>query len=188
MLAAGSLLAALSLNPGIASAGNWSPNSAVVVGASTNFIVEAEKEAGVIARSACPNVTLNGTLGVNSPTWTITPGLNCGGYGTNGTWTAMDENMTQAAMKIPVGTKAEIQIQANCKLVFENLTITKANNFLPGANGAARPARWILKDKVSYSSQNPAKCFKNVEAGMATFRARFLMINTTNTAVAIKVN
>lgn len=179
-------LAAMAASAGAAFAGNWDPNAAVTVGVSTRFTLTAEKAAGVFLSSTCNNVTLNGTLGNNAATWTITAGLNCTGDTTNNTWTAMDENMTQASLKIPAGVKVELQIMAGCKLVFEAQAITKAANYTNGTNGAVRPSKWEINDNASYVAQNPAKCFKGVEAGTASLRADFLMINTSNTAAAIK--
>lgn len=181
------ILSAMALNTGSAFAGNWDPNGAVTVGVSTDLVLTAEKAAGVFIISSCNNVTLNGTLGTNSTTWTITPGLNCTGDTTSNTWTAMDENMTQASLKIPAGVKVELQIMAGCKLVFEAQAITKATNYANGTNGAAMPSKWKINDNASYVAQNPAKCFKNVEAGTAKIEADFLMINTSNIAAAIKV-
>jgi hypothetical protein len=128
----------------------------VVVGLSTDFALEAEDEATVIHRSTCRNVTLNGTLGVNVATWTITPGLNCPPDTTNGTWTAMDENLTQAALKIPATIKVELGIVGACKLVFATQTITKAANYANGLNGGRNPSQWHIDDNVAYLSQNPA--------------------------------
>lgn len=187
-LAVGSLLAALSINPSIASAGNWTPNNAKVLGLSTAFDVEARNENNTPFRSRCVSVTLNGALGFESPTWTIKPALNCVKYRSSGSWTAMDENMSQAAMIIPAAVQVELGITATCNLVFENLTITKANNYTVGTNGGTRPSEWILNDNANYATQNPAKCFKpNMENGTAKITAVFMMTNrSTNAAIAVK--
>jgi hypothetical protein len=174
---------------GSALAGNWSPNSASVLGSSTTFAFKVETNvANVFEIITCTSVVLSGTLGNPSAMWTFTPSFtDCADPSeVVGTWKALDINGTTAKMEIPAGGRLAFEVAAGCKVVIGPNTIGANGNYTNGANGLLNPSRWRLRGQTVNITNNPANCYSGAATGVVG--VVFNLFNRTNAAEAIKVN
>ncbi len=175
---------------GSASAGNWSPAGAEASIDSTNITI-------VIGAKTitCGAFVGGGTLSSPaSATWNFAPKFSkcTNAVSVEGSWTAKDENSSEAIFEIPKKAKAlTIEISESCKVVVENGgAIGAKEDYENGTNGIEEPSLMSLVGQTVTVKDSPSKCVApcNTETTTAEVSGDFVLYNFTSTTEAIKVS